>query len=50
MWVVVCENPADGYDTPVLVDRIWPGGLSDEKGAWHEWHKAVVLSMARREW
>jgi len=40
--------PADG--TRVLVDRIWPRGLSKEKAAFDEWCKPVAPSTALRKW
>jgi uncharacterized protein YeaO (DUF488 family) len=45
------------YDAPsredgarVLVDRIWPRGLSKEKARLDEWCKAVAPSTALRKW
>jgi uncharacterized protein YeaO (DUF488 family) len=34
----------------VLVDRIWPRGLSKEKAGLEEWCKAVAPSTALRTW
>jgi uncharacterized protein YeaO (DUF488 family) len=36
--------------TRVLVDRIWPRGLSKEKAGFDEWCKAVAPSTALRQW
>ena len=41
-------SPEDGYR--VLVDRIWPRGISKEKAALDEWDKDLAPSTALREW
>jgi uncharacterized protein YeaO (DUF488 family) len=41
-------DPADGYR--VLVDRLWPRGLSKSAAAWDEWAKAVAPSDELRRW
>ncbi len=41
-------EPADG--ARVLVDRIWPRGLSREKAALDEWCKLVAPSTSLRKW
>lgn len=41
-------TPHDG--TRVLVDRIWPRGLSKEKAALDEWCKQVAPSTELRKW
>ncbi|MGW1197980.1 DUF488 domain-containing protein [Streptomyces sp. NPDC002536] len=46
----VYEDPERGDGTRVLVDRIWPRGLSKEKAALDEWCKAVAPSTALRQW
>lgn len=45
------------YDAPeasdgvrVLVDRLWPRGLSKEKAAFDEWCKQVAPSTELRKW
>jgi uncharacterized protein YeaO (DUF488 family) len=38
----------DGYR--VLVDRLWPRGLSKEKAALDHWAKALAPSNALRQW
>ena len=40
--------PADGYR--ILVDRLWPRGLSKEKAAVNEWMKEVAPSAGLRRW
>ncbi|MCU1345598.1 MAG: hypothetical protein JWL70_1864 [Acidimicrobiia bacterium] len=40
--------PGDG--TRVLVDRLWPRGLSKEKADLDEWCKLVAPSTALRQW
>lgn len=39
---------SDGYR--VLVDRLWPRGVSKEKAALDEWNKAVAPSSELRVW
>ena len=41
-------RPTDG--SRVLVDRIWPRGLSKEKAHLNQWCKAVAPSTALRKW
>ena len=41
-------TPVDG--ARVLVDRLWPRGLSKEKAAFDEWCKAIAPSTELREW
>jgi len=41
-------DPADGYR--VLVDRLWPRGLSRERAALDEWAKDVAPSSGLRTW
>lgn len=49
---VVCrvydEDPPAGYR--VLVDRLWPRGVSKQKAAIDEWAKDVAPSDALRRW
>jgi len=40
--------PGDGYR--VLVDRLWPRGISKEKASWDEWLKNIAPSTALRQW
>ena len=41
-------DPADGYR--VLVDRVWPRGVSKEHAALDEWAKDAAPSTALRQW
>lgn len=41
-------SPDDGYR--VLVDRLWPRGVSKEKAALDEWLKDVAPSAELRTW
>jgi uncharacterized protein YeaO (DUF488 family) len=41
-------DPADG--ARVLVDRLWPRGLSKERAAFDEWCKGVAPSTELRRW
>lgn len=34
----------------ILVDRIWPRGLSKEKAHLHSWYKEIAPSTALRKW
>ena len=38
----------DGYR--ILVDRIWPRGISKEKAKLDEWMKEIAPSTALRKW
>ena len=44
------EEPAPGDGARVLVDRLWPRGLSKDKADLTEWCKAVAPSTALRQW
>lgn len=46
----VYEEPARQDGTRVLVDRIWPRGLTKERAALDEWCKGVAPSTALRKW
>ncbi|MGJ6962490.1 DUF488 domain-containing protein [Streptosporangium sp. G11] len=46
----VYEEPAPQDGARVLVDRIWPRGLSKEKAHLEEWCKAVAPSTELRTW
>lgn len=41
-------SPEDGRR--ILVDRLWPRGVSKERAALSEWMKDVAPSTALREW
>jgi len=44
-------EPVDGHDGyRVLVDRIWPRGLSKEKANIHFWPKELAPSKELRQW
>lgn len=40
--------PQDGYR--ILVDRLWPRGVSKEKAALDEWMKEIAPSAELRRW
>ncbi|HRN94087.1 MAG: DUF488 domain-containing protein [Chitinophagales bacterium] len=46
----IYEKPdkADGYR--ILVDRIWPRGISKETAALDEWEKEIAPSTELRKW
>jgi uncharacterized protein YeaO (DUF488 family) len=46
----VYEEPERGDGTRVLVDRIWPRGLTKAKAALDEWCKDVAPSAELRRW
>ena len=46
----VYEEPNDQDGTRVLVDRIWPRGLSKARAALNEWCKDVSPSTELRTW
>ncbi len=46
----VYEEPEPEDGTRVLVDRIWPRGLTRAKAALHEWCKDVAPSDELRKW
>ncbi len=44
------DPPADGDGVRVLVDRLWPRGLSKAAAAFDEWCKQVAPSTELRRW
>ena len=46
----VYEAAASGDGTRVLVDRVWPRGVSKERADLREWCKDVAPSTALRQW
>lgn len=44
------EPAARGDGARVLVDRLWPRGLSKERAALHAWMPEVAPSVALRKW
>jgi uncharacterized protein YeaO (DUF488 family) len=46
----VYEEPEPGDGTRVLVDRLWPRGLTKAKAALDEWCKNVAPSDELRKW
>lgn len=44
------DQPADDDGRRVLVDRIWPRGLSNERAHLDEWCKQVAPSSELRRW
>lgn len=44
------EDAPDDGGALVLVDRLWPRGVSKEKAWWDEWLKAVAPSTDLRKW
>jgi uncharacterized protein YeaO (DUF488 family) len=41
-------KPADGYR--VLIDRLWPRGISKERAALDEWARDLAVSDELRRW
>ncbi len=46
----VYEAPDDGDGFRVLVDRVWPRGISKERANLGEWLKEVAPSTELRKW
>lgn len=46
----VYDEPVDADGARVLVDRIWPRGLTKDKAALDDWCKAVAPSTELRKW
>lgn len=46
----VYEQPSSNDGARVLVDRLWPRGLTKERAALDEWCKAVAPSTELRTW
>lgn len=44
------EVPADGDGTRVLVDRLWPRGVSKAKARIDRWFREIAPSTALRRW
>ncbi len=44
------DEPADGDGARVLVDRVWPRGLSKEAARIDEWCKQIAPSTELRRW
>ncbi|AVR47175.1 DUF488 domain-containing protein [Christiangramia fulva] len=46
----IYENPANNDGYRLLVDRIWPRGISKEKAQLDEWNKDLAPSDDLRKW
>lgn len=46
----IYEEPLETDGTRVLVDRLWPRGLSKEKARLDQWCKAIAPSPGLRKW
>lgn len=46
----VYEEPAKDDGTRILVDRLWPRGLSKEKASVDLWMKEIAPSTTLRKW
>lgn len=46
----VYETPADSDGYRILIDRLWPRGLSKEKAKVDLWLKDIAPSTALRKW
>ncbi|MEO6946683.1 MAG: DUF488 family protein [Nitrobacter sp.] len=44
------EPPAAGDGTRILVDRLWPRGVSKADAAIAQWQKAIAPSRTLRNW
>lgn len=46
----VYDPPAEGDGPRILVERLWPRGLSKEKAAVDHWPREIAPSPALRQW
>jgi len=46
----IYEGPGEGDGYRVLVDRLWPRGVSKERAALDEWNKDIAPSAELRTW
>ncbi len=46
----VYDEPAVDDGERILVDRLWPRGISKEKAAFEEWMKEVAPTSELRKW
>ena len=46
----VYDDPSPSDGTRVLVDRIWPRGMTREKASLDEWCKQIAPSTELRQW
>lgn len=46
----IYEQPADSDGLRILVDRLWPRGVSKERAALDGWHKDIAPSNELRKW
>ena len=46
----VYEQPAEADGTRILIDRLWPRGLSKEKAAVDVWLKEIAPTTQLRKW
>ncbi|MFE3442788.1 DUF488 domain-containing protein [Nocardia sp. NPDC059180] len=46
----IYEDPAPDDGTRVLVDRLWPRGMSKERARLDEWCKQIAPSTELRKW
>ena len=44
------EPPAAADGTRILIDRLWPRGISKEKAALDQWMKEIAPSTKLRKW
>jgi uncharacterized protein YeaO (DUF488 family) len=44
------EPPARGDGARILIDRLWPRGMTKEKAAIDDWFKDIAPSTALRQW
>jgi uncharacterized protein YeaO (DUF488 family) len=46
----VYQGAVPGHSYSVLVDRLWPRGISKEDAFWDEWNKEVPPGSELRKW
>ena len=46
----VYDPQEPGENFTILVDRLWPRGISKEQANWNEWMKEIAPSSKLRKW
>lgn len=46
----IYEEPSEGDGYRILVDRLWPRGISKEEAKLDEWNKEIAPSTELRKW
>jgi len=46
----ICDDPGDDSGHRVLVDRVWPRGISKKEADLDDWYKDLAPSTELRKW